>query len=106
MARVVVRSETDSAGLARILRPRTDVVLERDAGDGRFEAASGPVLFYQRTVDVVRGTVPGQATLVTQTVDFRLAVPYFGWLFVLPFKRALARPGTCLLYTSPSPRDS
>ena len=94
MARVVVRSETDSAGLARILRPRTDVVLERDAGDGRFEAASGPVLSYQRTVDVVRGTVPGQATLVTQTVDFRLAVPYFGWLFVLPFKRALARPGT------------
>jgi MFS family permease len=30
---------------------------------------------------------------VTQTVDFRLAVPYFGWLFLLPFKRALARPG-------------
>ncbi|MDQ4069038.1 MAG: MFS transporter, partial [Actinomycetota bacterium] len=25
--------------------------------------------------------------------DFRLAVPYFGWLFVLPFKHALRRPG-------------
>ena len=31
---------------------------------------------------------------VTQTIDFRLAVPYFSWLFVLPFKRALQRPGT------------
>ena len=94
MARVVIRSETDAAGLARILQPRTDVVLERDVGDGRFEAESGPVLSYRRTVDVVQGTVPGQALAVTQTVDFQLAVPYFGFLFVLPFKRALARPGT------------
>lgn len=93
MARVVIRSETDVAGLARILRPRTDVLLERDMGDGRFEAESGPVLSYRRTVDVVQGAVPGQALAVTQTVDFRLAVPYFGFLFVLPFKRTLARPG-------------
>ena len=94
MARVVVRSETDAAGLARILRPRTDLLLERDLGDGTFEAESGPVLSYRRTVDVVRGTVGDQPVLVTQTVDFRLAVPYFGFLFVLPFKHALRRPGT------------
>jgi MFS family permease len=94
VSRVVVRSETDAAGLAEILRPRTDVVLERVAGDGRFEAESGPVLSYERTVDVVRGTVPGQPVLVTQTVDFRLAVPYFGFLFVPLFKRALHRKGT------------
>jgi MFS family permease len=94
VSRVVVRSETDAAGLKQILRPRTDVVLERDVGDGRYEAESGPVLSYGRTVDVVRGTVPGQAVLVTQTVDFRLAVPYFGFLFVPLFKRALRRPGT------------
>ena len=94
MARVVVRSETDAAGLAEILRPRTDVVLERECGDGRFEAESGPVLSYERTVEVVQGIVPGQPVLVTQTVDFRLAVPYFGFLFVPLFKRALARTGT------------
>ena len=94
MARVVVRSETDAAGLDEILRPRTDVVLERDAGGGRFEAESGPVHSYGRTVDVVRGGVPGQPVLVTQTVDFRLAVPYFGFLFVPLFKRALRRAGT------------
>jgi len=94
VARVVVRSETDAAGVAEILRPRTDVVLERDAGEGRFEAESGPVLSYERTVDVVRGTAPGQPVLVTQTVDFRLAVPYFGFLFVPLFKRALHQKGT------------
>ena len=88
-----MRSITDAAGLAGILRPRSDVLLERDLGDGRFEAASGPVESYCRTVDVVRGTVPGQDVAVTQTIDFRLAVPYFGWLFVLPFKHALRRPG-------------
>jgi MFS family permease len=93
VARVVVRSTTDAAGLEEILRPRTDLLLERDLGDGRFEAETGPVRSYRRTVDVVRGTVPGQDVLVTQTVDFRLAVPYWGWLFVLPFKHALARPG-------------
>lgn len=92
MARVVVRSAADAEGLARILRPRTDLVLERDLGEGRFEAASGPVESYRRTVQVTGGTTPGQPVLVTQTVDFRLAVPYFGWIFLLPFKRALARP--------------
>ncbi len=89
-----MRSETDAAGLARILCPRTDLLLERDLGDGTFEAESGPVQSYRRTVEVVGGTAPGQPVLVTQQVDFRLAVPYFGFLFVLPFKRALRRPGT------------
>ena len=88
-----MRSITDAAGLAEILRPRTDLVLEREVGDGTFEAESGPVRSYRRTVEVVRGTVPGQDVAVAQTVEFRLAVPYFGWLFVFPFKRALARPG-------------
>ncbi len=94
MARVVVRSETDAAGLAEILQPRTDLLLERDLGGGRFEAESGPVRSYLRTVEVKPGAAAGSAIAITQTVDFRLAVPYFGWLFLLPFKRALARPGT------------
>lgn len=88
-----MRSETDAAGVAEILKPRTDVVLERDAGGGLFEAETGPVLSYGRKVDVVQGIVPGQRVLVTQTVDFRLAVPYFGFIFVPLFKRALARSG-------------
>jgi MFS family permease len=92
VTRLVVRSTTDAAGLAGILTPRTDLVLERDLGDGRFEAVEGPVRSYRRTVDVVHGTVGDQVLLVTQTMDYQLAVPYFGWLFRWPFKRALARP--------------
>lgn len=91
VARVVVRSSTDAAGLATIMEPRTDLVLERAMGDGRFDAAEGPVRAYRRTV-AVRPAPDGPALLVTQEIDFRLAVPYFGWLFVRPFKRAMSRP--------------
>lgn len=91
MARLVVRSTTDAAGAARILEPRTDLLLEREVGHGRFEAADGPVQSYLRTVEIAPTAGDGTVA-VTQTVDFRLAVPYFGWLFVWPFKRALARP--------------
>ena len=86
-----MRSTTDAAGLAALLEPRTDLVLERAVGEGRFEAAEGPVRSYRRSVDVSE-TVDG--LVVTQEIDFRLAVPYFGWLFALPFKRAMARPPT------------
>lgn len=91
MARLVLRTTTDGHGVARILEPRTDLLLERDLGGGRFDAADGPVLSYRRTVEVTP-TAAGQAH-VRQVVDFELAVPYFGWMFVWPFKRALARPG-------------
>ncbi|HEX3621124.1 MAG TPA: MFS transporter [Acidimicrobiales bacterium] len=91
MSRLVVRTTTDAAGLAEILEPRTDLLLERALGDGRFEAADGPVEFYLRIVETADGPRPGDV-LVTQTIDFRLGVPYFGWLFRWPFKRALARP--------------
>ena len=82
---MVVRAAADPATVEAFLRPRDDLVVERQAGDGRFEASAGPVATYERRVDVA-------GDVITQTVDFRLAVPYFGWLFVLPFKRAITRP--------------
>ncbi len=92
MTRVVARRTVDRDQLETILRPRTDLVLEAAVADGRFEAVEGPVHDYRRTVEVERDADGGAH--VTQTVDFRVAVPYFGWLFVLPLKRALARPAT------------
>jgi MFS family permease len=86
----VHRLVVDRDGLDAMLAPRTDLVLERAVGDGRFEAAEGPVAAYGREVRVAAAG-DGRWAL-EQTVDFRLAVPYFGWIFVLPFKRALARP--------------
>jgi MFS family permease len=82
---VVVRAPADPATVQALLRPRDDLVKERAAGDGRFEALVGPVSSYERRVDVADG-------VVTQTVEFRLAVPYFAWLFVVPFRRAITRP--------------
>jgi MFS family permease len=82
---VVVRAPADPVAVEALLRPRDDLVTERAVGDGRFEAAAGPVTTYERRVDVAGG-------VVTQTVEFRLAVPYFAWLFVLPFRRAITRP--------------
>ncbi|MGI9034016.1 MAG: MFS transporter [Acidimicrobiales bacterium] len=92
VARVVTRSTVDDEGLAAWLRPRRDLVLERDCGGGRFEAVEGPVREYARTVEVATGA--GQRHAVTQTVELTLAVPYFGWLFWVPFRRTMGRPGT------------
>jgi MFS family permease len=50
------------------------------------------VTAYRRRVEVETGGSGGGGRVVTQTVDFRLAVPYFSWLFVLPFRRSIVRP--------------
>jgi MFS family permease len=86
MTRVVRRFEVDAAQLDQLFAPRTQPVLERQVAEGRFEAVEGPVTDYHRTVVVV-----GESR-VTQTVEFRLAIPYFGWFFVLPIGVALRRP--------------
>ncbi|HWC10324.1 MAG TPA: hypothetical protein VG455_03785, partial [Acidimicrobiales bacterium] len=88
MARVVVRSTVTGGELEDVLRPRTDLVRERDVGDHCFEAVEGPVHDYRRAVEVT--PLDDGRAAVTQTVDFTLAVPYFWWLFLPPFKRALA----------------
>jgi MFS family permease len=85
VSRAVARSPADAADVAAVLAPRRDLLVEQPAGEGRFTAALGPVTRYERRVAVAGG-------VLTQTVDFELAVPYFGWLFVLPFKRAIVRP--------------
>jgi MFS family permease len=52
------------------------VVAEREVAPGVFEAADGPVAGYRRD-----GT----------TVVYQMAVPFFGWLFVLPVRRELRK---------------
>lgn len=73
--------------MPELLRPREGLVVERAVGDGRFVAERGPVRHYLRTVTVEEQG--GGLARVAQTVEFRLAIPYFGFLFVLPFKRAV-----------------
>lgn len=90
MARVDVTATVERSQVEEALRPRDGgLVAERPAGDGRFEAAEGPFREYLRTVEV-EPLGDGQARL-TERIRFRLAVPYFGWLFVLPVRWALSR---------------
>ncbi|MEP7047537.1 MAG: hypothetical protein ABI949_12695, partial [Ilumatobacteraceae bacterium] len=72
------------------LTPRDDLVEEviGDAADGAdgstttFAQHEGPFVAYERTVVET-------ATSVDQTIRYRLAIPYFGWLFALPMRNAL-----------------
>ena len=92
MARVVARTVVDRAGLEDWLRPRTDLLVEDDVGDGVFRERDGPFERYERRVETEPGPDDGTCR-VTQTVDFRLALPYFRFLFTPPMRAALKRPG-------------
>ncbi|MHB8670130.1 MAG: MFS transporter [Acidimicrobiales bacterium] len=85
MARVVTRFAADAPTLAAVLTPRRGLVHERAVGHGRFEAERGPVRSYLRQVQV-------DGEQVTQTLELRLAAPYFGWLFLPVVRRHLGRP--------------
>ncbi len=90
MARVVaVRPLTDTS-LAFVNEPRDDIVREALAPDGSFTATDGPFKHYRRTV-----TVDHDAVAIEERTEFTLSIPWFGFLYVLPTKRALRhRPET------------
>ena len=92
----VSRQEADS-----LLVPRDDLlVAERPVGPGSFELSDGPFRSWARTVEVAPGD--GGDVTVSQRVEFRLAVPVFGFLFVrLVRRRALAVPGGPATTTRP-----
>lgn len=96
MTRVVTRVEGSAEEVGPWLAPRDDLVAERvcpsqDDGSLVFVADHGPVEDYRRWVQAESG--PAGTVAVTSTTEFRLAIPYFGWLFVVPVRRALARIG-------------
>lgn len=64
---------------------------ERSTDDGVFEAERGPVAGYRREIRVIDRT-DSQVT-VRQEVRFRIAIPYWGWIFQFPMGRELARIG-------------
>jgi MFS family permease len=76
--------------LPAVLAPRTSLIAE--AGDGTtFTAVVGPVHHYRRTVEVVEQD--DREVEVRQRVEYDLAIPIFGWLFALPYRRALGHVG-------------
>ena len=75
-------------------------------GHGCYTADRGPVADYVRRVEVIeRGD--GHFD-VTQSVEYRLAIPFFWWLFAIPYRRALTglgRPSRHPWWAPPDPVD-
>ena len=84
---VTAEATVDSAEVARLLQPRRALVLEEMAGDGTLLAAAGPVLDYRRSV-TSEALTDGRCRVV-QTVEYRLDLPFWGWLFRFPVRRRL-----------------
>ena len=91
MSRVETRAVVDRPVLDTALAPRRQVVVERDNGDGTFIAERGPVRTYQRSVEA-HAREDGRYDVV-QVVDFTLALPFFGWLFLPLVRHHLRRVG-------------
>lgn len=117
MAKLTVTHEVDDEGLAAILAPRDDFVLETaNAGqpDARttFDLAGGPFTHYRREVEVASGaqTSSGRPHRVTERVDFRLDVPV--WRFLITplvwweLRRATRHSGKMPFWSPPNRIDS
>ena len=100
--RAVRRVTVDDAGLETWIRPWDGLVKETGDPAHGFEAAEGPFRTYRRTV-AVRPAADGRHDVVS-TVDFRMALPYWGWLLCLPVRHALRVPGAPLPWWGPADR--
>jgi len=105
VTRLVRTLVADADEVNALLRPRNDIVAETPAtmldGSHRFELAEGPFTSYSRLVEVSpaseQRTDRMQSTTadvtnryeVTETVEWRLAVPWFGPLFNVAVRRAM-----------------
>lgn len=68
----------------RLEHARADLVTERRADDGTFHQLTGPFTGYERRLET------GPEGIVERT-RYRLAIPWFGWLFRLPVRAVIAR---------------
>ena len=76
------RRSVDRARLDQLLEPRTHPFGETVAGEGTFTIDDGPVRDYTRSVAVER--VDDDTWLTTETLTYKLAIPYFWWFFAVP----------------------
>lgn len=66
--------------------PRDDILEEvaapTNGSSATFSQQEGPFTTYQRSIDMSPATV-------TQTIRYRIVIPWFGWLFALPLRNTL-----------------
>ncbi len=88
------------------MRPRDDFVkdvVSDNASDDvgasalTFTQVEGPFSHYVRTVAPETDALSG-ADVIRETTHYRLAIPWFGWLFALPVRRTMSRRGIVSAY--------
>ncbi len=90
---VVSRTVTD-AELERLLTPRTDLLVEAEVGQGRFDVASGPFYRWHRHVEVVGpGDAPGTHEVV-ERVEYHSVLSVWQVVFDPLIKRTIRRGPT------------
>lgn len=107
MTRLVTEAVLDAEVVEDVLRPRHGFVLEAHEGQGCFVATEGPVRGYRRQVTVE--PLDDGRRRVRQEVEYRLAVPYFGFLFNPGARRRLRRlvePGPMPWWAPPQRVDA
>ncbi|MGQ0617558.1 MAG: MFS transporter [Acidimicrobiia bacterium] len=114
--RTVIHHSVDDDGLRLLRTPRDDVMVERVAAGDRFVLERGPFRHYERDLTIAPGDVAPTAETggvsphqVTETIRWRLAIPVFAWVFVLPVRRALRRrpePGHRPVWAPPDVLDA
>ena len=85
--RLVQHFDRGTPEYERALVPRDDLVLENEAPAGVFSQEAGPFVRYRRSVTAT-------AAGLTQVTEYRLRLPWFGWLYGPLVRHALKRhPG-------------
>lgn len=85
MARIERHHPTEPAVLETLRTARGDIVLEEAAGGDRWTMVTGPFSEYSRYL-----TFSDDGGTVTETTEFKLAIPLWWVYLILLFRRALA----------------
>lgn len=89
MSTVTCRAEIPADRVDRFMEPRDDLLTEKALGDGVFDLEHGPFVTWTRRVRIE--TSGPDRSLVTETTDFRIAAPFWRWLFVIPLRSRTRR---------------
>jgi hypothetical protein len=95
MPKLVTTSRVRRERLEEILAPRNGLVVEEPDGSGGYVAINGPVEGYARRVEVGAEHRDDEVEVeVTQTVEYKLTLPFLGWMLGLFYRIGLGRLGS------------
>ena len=88
MAHLEITHYLDVEGLRHILFPRSDIVKEMVVDTHRFGLLDGPFEHYERSI-FDEGPTDSGLHKVTESFDYKLSIPWFGFIFGWPVRHAL-----------------